>query len=129
VNSWDLVDLSAPNIVGEWLSDKDKDAIYVLARSGNIWKRRVAIVSTFAFIKNNDLHDVFAISAMLLDDREDLIHKAVGWMLREAGKRNEKALLDFLEDHSRSMPRTALRYAIERLDEKRRKKILISSKK
>jgi len=100
--------------------EKDKKIIYEMAKSKNIWERRIAIVSTFAFIRKNNFDDTLAIAKILLDDKEDLIHKSVGWMLREVGKRKEKALVDFLEKYSAAMPRTALRYAIERFNEKRR---------
>jgi len=128
VNNWDLVDLTAPNIVGRWLIGRDRKIIYKLARSKNIWERRIAMVSTLSFIKEKDLGDTFMIAEMLIGDGEDLMHKAAGWMLREAGKRDEKALVGFLEKNKRSMPRTMLRYAIERFDEKRRKEFLLSSK-
>lgn len=128
VNNWDLVDLTAPNIVGKWLVGRDRKIIYKLVRSENIWERRIAMVSTLSFIKEKDLGDVFRIAEMLLGDGEDLMHKAAGWMLREAGKKDEKSLVAFLEKNKRVMPRTMLRYAIERFDEKRRKEFLLSSK-
>lgn len=121
INNWDLVDLSAQNIVGEYLIDKNRSVLYKLAKSKNLWERRIAILATLAFIKNRDPKDSIAISKILLSDRHDLIHKAVGWMLREIGKRcNEKTLTDFLDKNVLKMPRTTLRYAIERLPEKKR---------
>jgi len=124
INNWDLVDLSAPNILGEYLSDKERTVLYRLARSKNLWERRIAIMSTLAFIKNNDFRDTMRIAELLLRDSHDLIHKAVGWMLREVGKRDLKTEEDFLERHCRLMPRTMLRYAIERFDEEKRKMLL-----
>ena len=121
INNWDLVDLSAPNIVGEYLIDKNRAILFKLAKSKSLWERRIAILATFAFIKNHRSKDALAIAKMLLTDKHDLIHKAVGWMLREIGKRcSEKTLTDFLDDNALTMPRTALRYAIERLPEKKR---------
>jgi 3-methyladenine DNA glycosylase AlkD len=124
INNWDLVDASAPYIVGEQLLSKSREPLYQLARSSNLWERRIAIVATLALIRNDQLKDTFAISKLLLNDRHDLIHKAVGWMLREAGKRSTSALLNFLEENYAAMPRTALRYAIERLPQAQRKRIL-----
>ncbi|MFA5990709.1 MAG: DNA alkylation repair protein [Candidatus Doudnabacteria bacterium] len=121
INNWDLVDLSAPNIVGEYLIDKNRTILFKLAKSKNLWERRIAILATFAFIKKRDPKDSLAIAKMLLADKQDLIHKAVGWMLREIGKRcGEKILTDFLDKNVLRIPRTALRYAIERLPEKKR---------
>lgn len=122
INNWDLVDLSAPNIVGNWLLDKDKKIIYNLAKSDNLWEKRIAIISTFTFIKNNNFQETIKISEMLLKDKHDLIHKAVGWMLREIGKKDEQELLKFLNKHYKEMPRTMLRYSIEKLNEDERKK-------
>lgn len=124
VNNWDLVDTSAPYIVGEYLASRPRKVLYHLAKSSNIWERRIAIVSTAAFIKRDDLKDTFGIAALLLKDKHDLIHKAVGWMLREAGKRSESAMLNFLAQNYSTMPRTALRYAIERLPKPQRRAIL-----
>lgn len=121
INNWDLVDLSAGNIMGDYLLDKDRAILYRLAGSAQLWERRIAIMSTFAFIRNNDFKDTLSISKLLLKDKHDLIHKAVGWMLREVGKRNLKTEEEFLKGHFRQMPRTMLRYAIERFDEKKRK--------
>jgi 3-methyladenine DNA glycosylase AlkD len=115
INNWDLVDLSAPCILGAHLMDKDRSLLYRLAKSNNVWERRVAIVATHHFIRNNDFADTLKIAAMLLHDRHDLIHKAAGWMLREVGKRDVAALEQFLDSHCTAMPRTMLRYAIERL--------------
>ena len=124
INNWDLVDLSAYNIVGNYLLDKPRDILYRLAKSKNMWEQRIAIVSTWAFIRNRELDDTLAISELLLDHPHDLIHKAVGWMLRELSKRNESAMLDFVEKHYNRLSRTTLRYAIERLPEDIRKNIL-----
>lgn len=121
VNNWDLVDLSAPSILGDFLLDKDKSVLYKLARSKSLWSRRIAIVSTLNFIRNNQLHDSLNIISMLLNDKEDLIHKACGWMLREIGKKNKKILKDFLEKNIKKIPRTTLRYSIERFPENERK--------
>ncbi|MEK6824404.1 MAG: DNA alkylation repair protein [Nanoarchaeota archaeon] len=121
VNNWDLVDLTAHNILGDYLLDKDKDILCGLAKSNNLWERRISIVSTFGFIKNNRFEDTLKIVKMLLADKHDLIHKACGWMLREVGKRDEMVLKGFLKQHYKKMPRTMLRYAIERFPEKERK--------
>lgn len=121
INNWDLVDLSSPKIVGDYLFDKNRKLLFNLVKSKNMWERRIAIVSTYYFIKQNDLDDTFKISKLLLKDKEDLIHKAVGWMLREASKRDENRLVAFLEDNYYNIPRTALRYAIERFKEDKRK--------
>lgn len=121
INNWDLVDLSAPKIVGDYLLDKNRNLVYKLAKSKNIWERRIAILSTFAFIKRNQFSEALKISEMLLKDKHDLIHKAVGWALREVGKQSQTALEKFLKTHSKKMPRTMLRYAIERLPEGKRR--------
>lgn len=120
INNWDLVDLSCPNIVGEWLKDKDRTVLYDLADSNLLWNQRIAMVSTYAFIRQNDFADVLRLSEKFLTHRHDLMHKACGWMLREAGKRNEKTLTDFLDKHYMKMPRTMLRYAIEKLSPEQR---------
>jgi len=124
INNWDLVDLTAPNIVGTYLINKSKKPLYTLAKSNNLWKRRIAIMATFSFIRRNDFDDTLKISHILLTDEHDLIHKAVGWMLREVGKRSPATEEHFLKQHYRKMPRTMLRYAIERLPEARRRKYL-----
>jgi 3-methyladenine DNA glycosylase AlkD len=124
INNWDLVDLSAPNIVGNYLLNKDKNILYQLAISKELWEKRISIISTFAFIRQNEFKDVLKISEILLNDNHDLIHKAVGWMLREVGKRDTKTLKEFLKLHYKKMPRTMLRYAIERFPEEERKKYL-----
>ncbi len=121
INNWDLVDLSAPNIVGAYLSDKPKDILYKWAKSQNLWQKRIAIIATFYDIYHKKSTETLKIASILLHDEHDLIHKAVGWMLREVGKRvDEKILLKFLDQNYKTMPRTMLRYAIERLPEKLR---------
>ena len=124
INNWDLVDLSAPNIVGNFLFDKKKNILYELAQSKNLWEKRIAIISTHTFIKKGKFEDALAISELLINDAHDLIHKAVGWMLREVGKRDLEVEENFLKQHYKNMPRTMLRYAIERFDERKRKKYL-----
>jgi 3-methyladenine DNA glycosylase AlkD len=124
VNNWDLVDLSAPGIVGGYLADRDRSDLTRLARSDSLWERRIAIVATYHFIRANDFDDTLRVASLLLKDKHDLIHKAVGWMLREAGKRDEAAAEAFLLQHYQEMPRTMLRYAIERFPEKRRQAYL-----
>lgn len=124
INNWDLVDLSCPKIIGRYLNDKERSLLYELANSSNLWEKRIAIVSTYFFIKNNDFKDTLKISKILLKDKHDLIHKAIGWMLREVGKKDEKVLIDFLEKEYYNIPRTALRYAIERLPENKIKYFL-----
>jgi 3-methyladenine DNA glycosylase AlkD len=120
INNWDLVDLSAPGIVGGYLVDKSRRPLYRLAESKSLWERRIAILATFAFIRTGDFADALAIGDRLLPDREDLIHKAVGWMLREIGKRDVTVLEAFLKPRLSRMPRTMLRYAIERFPEAKR---------
>lgn len=120
INNWDLVDASAEHIVGAYLIDKSREPLYQLARSRSLWERRIAILATFHFIKRGRLEETFRIAGMLLTDKEDLIHKAVGWMLREAGKRDLQSEEAFLGAHYRQMPRTMLRYAIERFPQDRR---------
>lgn len=120
INNWDLVDLGAPYVVGRYLSDRPRGVLYELARSENVWERRTAIVATSYFVRQGDLDDTFAIAEVLLGDGHDLIHKAVGGWLREAGKKDRGRLLDFLDTHAATMPRTMLRYAIEHLDGDRR---------
>ena len=128
INNWDLVDLSAGYIVGEYLKDKDRKMLLHLAQSDNLWEKRISIIATFAFIYQGEYEWTFKIADILLHDKHDLIHKAVGWMLREVGKRvSEKALEDYLQTRYKTMPRTMLRYAIERFEEGKRKKYLIGS--
>ena len=125
VNNWDLVDLSAPNILGAHLVDSSRDRrrlLYRLAGSDNVWERRIAIVATHHFIRNGDFSDTLKIAEILLQDRHDLMHKAAGWMLREVGKKDAAAEEAFLEKHFSVMPRTMLRYAIERLPEDKRRR-------
>ena len=121
VNNWDLVDLSAPNIVGDYLLDKNREILYNLAKSTNLWEKRISILATYTFIKNNQYTETIKISEILLNDTHDLIHKAVGWMLREVGKKNQEVEEDFLLKYHKKMPRTMLRYAIEKFDEDKRK--------
>ena len=124
INNWDLVDLSAPQIVGAYLVDKPRGVLYSLADSPLLWDNRIAVVSTYAFIKNNDLDDTFALSLRLLGHKHELMHKAVGWMLREAGKRDTARLRAFVDGHWHEMPRTMLRYAIEKYPENERREVL-----
>jgi 3-methyladenine DNA glycosylase AlkD len=124
INNWDLVDLSAPSILGKYYIDKDKSILYKLAESDCIWERRISILSTFEFIKNNRFKDTLNISEILLNDKHDLIHKAVGWMLREIGKRDQDLEEKFLKKYYKIMPRTMLRYAIEKFNEINRKSYL-----
>ena len=127
INNWDLVDLSCYPLLGVWLLDKDRELLYRLAREGRtIWEQRIGIVSTMTFIRHGELQDTFAIADILLHHPHDLIHKAVGWLLREAGKRDKRALENFLGPRYRSMPRTMLRYAIERFPENERKAYLLA---
>ena len=114
INNWDLVDLSAGHIVGSYLLEKDKSILYKLAKSNNLWEKRIAIISTSCFIKNNNYEDTLNISKILLKDNHDLIHKAVGWMLREVGKKDINKEEEFLKKYYKEMPRTMLRYAIEK---------------
>jgi 3-methyladenine DNA glycosylase AlkD len=125
INNWDLVDLSADKIIGEYLLNKPKTILYRLAKSNNLWEKRISIIATFSFIRNNYFKETFKIAEILLEDRNDLIHKAVGWMLREVGKRNIEKEKEFLDKNIKKMPRTMLRYAIEKFPEKERKKYLL----
>ena len=124
VNNWDLVDGSAPTIVGGYLEDKDRAQLYTWAESEDLWERRIAMLATFRFIKQKDFKDALAIAKLLRDDEQDLIHKAVGWMLREVGNRDLAAEERFLKTHYKKMPRTMLRYAIEKFPEKKRQAYL-----
>lgn len=120
IDNWDMVDRSAPYVVGGYLFEKPRAILYKLAKSKNVWERRTAIVSTYFFIRQNDIADTFKIAELLVNDKHDLIHKAVGSWIREAGKRDNKMLIKFLDKHAHVMPRTMLRYAIEKLDKKTR---------
>ena len=125
INNWDLVDLSCYPLLGVWLLDKDRSLLYELARNGKtLWEQRIGMVSTMTFVRNGQLEDTFAIADILLRHPHDLIHKAVGWLLREAGKRDKEALKDYLEPRYNKMPRTMLRYAIEKFPEEERRKYL-----
>lgn len=127
INNWDLVDISCHYVVGSFLLNRKAEAKQVLsklAKSKNLWERRISIISTYAFIRNNDLDLTYDIADMLLEDEHDLMHKAVGWMLREAGKRDENKLKAYLTKKIEFIPRTALRYAIERFPESERKRFL-----
>ncbi|GBE17126.1 DNA alkylation repair enzyme [bacterium BMS3Abin15] len=124
INNWDLVDLSAHKIVGEHILDRSRNILYKLARSKKLWEKRISIISTFAFIRDNELKDSLKISEILLNDDHDLIHKAVGWVLREVGKKSLATEEKFLKKHYKKMPRTMLRYAIEKFPEKKRKAYL-----
>lgn len=124
INNWDLVDTSAHHIVGHFLNEKDREPLYRFAHSENLWERRMAIMSTLYFIKQDDFSDTLAIARLLLNDPHDLIHKAVGWMLREVGNRNLNREKTFLDKHIQSMPRTMVRYAIEKFPEEERKEYL-----
>ncbi|MBE1275069.1 DNA alkylation repair protein [Enterovibrio baiacu] len=124
INNWDLVDSSAHHIVGGYLADKDRAKIYALSESSSLWERRIAMMATFTFIRLNQFDDTYALAEKYLTDKEDLIHKVSGWMLREAGKRDVDRLRGFLDRNVSSMPRTMLRYAIEKLDNTERKHYL-----
>lgn len=124
INNWDLVDSSASQIVGSYLADKDKQLLYKLVTSTSLWERRIAIIATFQFIRDKHFEDSLKLAKQLLKDKEDLIHKAVGWMLREIGKREVEVEKSFLQLHYKNMPRTMLRYAIEKFPEQVRKKYL-----
>lgn len=125
INNWDLVDLSCYKILGDYLINKNRDILYKLSESSDLWEKRIAIVSTFAFIKNKEHKDTLQISEKLLNDKHDLIHKAVGWMLREVGKRiGEEYEEEFLNKYYKTMPRTMLRYSIEKFSEEKKKKYM-----
>lgn len=117
INNWDLVDCSCYKIVGPYLLNKDRSVLYQLATSESLWERRIAMVSTLHFIRFSQFEDVFKLASILLTDKQDLMHKAVGWMLKEAGKRDNQVLISYLNQNYRAMPRTTLRYAIEKLPE------------
>ena len=124
INNWDLVDLSAPQIVGRYLLHKNRDILYKLAESDLLWDNRISIVSTLTFIRNHDLDDTYNLSIKMMHHRHDLMHKAIGWMLREAGKRDTERLYDFVREHKAIMPRTMLRYSIEKFDKETRKELM-----
>lgn len=124
INNWDLVDLSCYKLLGVWLTDKDRNLLYRLAVSESLWEQRIAIVTCMHFVRQSDFRDCLAISELLLNHKHDLIHKAVGWLLRETGKKNRQVLKDFLSTRYRIMPRTMLRYAIEHFPEEERKAYL-----
>ena len=124
INNWDLVDLSAPNIVGEYLKDKPRDILYKLADSSLLWDQRIAVLSTYTLIRNREFMDILALSERLLHHQHDLMQKAVGWMLREMGKRDKDLLVQFLEKYCKVMPRTMLRYAIEKFPDDERKEFM-----
>ena len=124
VNNWDLVDVTCAHVIGKHLLNKDRSILYTWAKSNDLWTKRIAIVSTHCFIRKNDLQETFKIAKILLNDEHDLIHKAVGWMLREAGKKDMGKEEIFLKKHYKTMPRTMLRYAIERFPEPKRQKYL-----
>ena len=124
VNNWDLVDVTCAHVIGKHLLNKDRSILYTWAKSNDLWTKRIAIVSTHCFIRKNDLQETFKIAKILLNDEHDLIHKAVGWMLREAGKRDLEKEEIFLKKHYKNMPRTMLRYSIEKFPELKRQKYL-----
>jgi len=124
INNWDLIDVTSHKIIGDYLKDKPREILYKLAKSENLWEKRISIISCFAFIKDNDFKDALNISKILLNDKHDLIHKAVGWVLREIGKKDQIIEENFLKKHYKNMPRTMLRYAIERFDEDKRLRYL-----
>jgi len=124
INNWDLVDLAAWETIGTYLLDKPRNLLYRLAESPLLWDNRIAMVSTYAFIRQGQLDDTFALAEKMMGHKHDLMHKAIGWMLREAGKRDEKRLIDFVENHRLVMPRTMLRYAIEKLSTSQRKHLM-----
>lgn len=124
VNNWDLVDNTAHIILGQWLEDKDRSILYTFAKHSSLWKNRIAVVATLHFIRKNDFHDILQLSEIMLKHPHDLMHKATGWMLREAWKRDAKTIEQFLNKFAHRMPRTMLRYAIERMPEPKRKAYL-----
>lgn len=128
INNWDLVDMSCRDVMGAYLFDKDRRILYKLAKSKSLWDRRLAIISTLYFLREKDYKDTLKISEMLLKDEQDLIHKASGWMLREMGKRDEEPLIQFLNKHAAHMPRTMLRYSLEKLSPTLKKKYMAMGK-
>ena len=120
INNWDLVDSSAHQIVGGYLFERDRKRLYQLAKSKSLWERRISMIATYTFIKKDDFEDTLRLSEILLTDEEDLMHKAVGWMLREVGKKDVEVEEKFLRTHYKKMPRTMLRYAIEKFEEEKR---------
>tara|TARA_Y100000310_G_C20699553_1_gene828452 strand:- start:3142 stop:3831 length:690 start_codon:yes stop_codon:yes gene_type:complete len=124
INNWDLVDLTAHKILGDYIIDKPRNVLYQLAKSNNLWEKRISIIATFAFINKNDLKDSLKLAKFHLKDSHDLMHKAVGWMLRELGKKDQNQLEKFLKQNYSQIPRTTLRYAIERFPEEKRKEYL-----
>lgn len=124
VNNWDLVDSSAHKLLGAYLADKERDILYTLAASDSLWEQRIAVIATFDFIRRGDYRDALKLAALLLTHPHDLIHKAVGWMLREVGNRDPDTEIVFLQEHYRQMPRTMLRYAIEKFEPELRMRFL-----
>ena len=124
INNWDLVDVTCPHVVGAYLLDKDRSHLYELAESDNLWEQRIAMVSTVAFIRNREYADTLALAEKLMTHKHDLMHKAIGWMLREVGKKDRETLSEFLEEYATRLPRTALRYAIEHYPEEQRQYFL-----
>lgn len=127
-NNWDLVDLSAPKILGKWLIGKDRTVLYDLAASDNLWEQRIAIVSTWTIIREREYHDTLSLACILIDHPHDLIRKAVGWMLREVGKKDQQVLLGFLDEYATRLSRTSLRYALERQTPEVRKRYMTLGK-
>lgn len=125
INNWDLVDVTCPHIVGAWLMDKDREVLYRLAESTDLWEQRIAIVSTLAFVRKGQFHDTLELVKKLIAHPHDLIHKAMGWTLREVGKKDRLQLTAFLDDYATRLPRTTLRYAIEHYPEEERKAFLL----
>jgi len=128
INNWDLVDLSAPNIIGNYLLNKNRKILYKLVKSKKLWEKRISVLATYEFIRNNQFDDTLKISEILLNDEHDLIHKAVGWMLREIGKKNQAIEEKFLKKYYKTMPRTMLRYAIEKFNKNKREFYLKNDK-
>jgi len=120
INNWDLVDISAPTLVGQYLLEKEREILYKLVASESLWERRIAVVATLTFIRHQQFEDILKFAKLLLNEPHDLIHKAVGWMLREAGKQNLSVLKAFIDEYDTQLPRTTLRYAIEHFDEEQR---------